>query len=196
MLLFLSLSYVIYILLCSILWLVLFLFGGHMLTKGAFKIILFIVLKYSWFTVFQYIAKWFRHTYTHILFQILFNDRLLQDIKNSCLCSVSAVVVQAFCFFLCILISIRRVCLSYSLVMILPVKESHLSLFSIIYTSQLYCHLISVRLIFYLLPQVNFCYTVFAMAFVSYVFFNVLKIIFHCKCNTCSIFVIENLQNT
>ena len=55
-------------------------------------------LKYSWFTMFQVYSKVIQfyisiseyvyiyiHTYSHILFQILFHYRLLQDIPNSSL---------------------------------------------------------------------------------------------------------------
>ena len=67
--------------------------------------------KYNWFTVlcFRCAVKWFSYTHIHILFQILFHYRLLQDTERRYLCrrallltiSYVCVLVTQACLTLC-----------------------------------------------------------------------------------------------
>ena len=54
---------------------------------GAQPFNIYILLKYSWLTMFQVHSKVIQlYKYTYIIFEIIFHHRLLQDIDSSCCC--------------------------------------------------------------------------------------------------------------
>ena len=64
--------------------------------------------KYNWFTVlcFRCAVKWFSYTHIHILFQILFHYRLLQDTERRYLCRRALLLTISY---VCVCWSLRHV---------------------------------------------------------------------------------------